>query len=175
MPPAPPLAVTRFALALGEGQQFTANSNQSFAVSPDGTQLVYVANNQLYLRSMSDLEARPVPGTQQTATPFIPVFSPDSRSIAFYSQVDRTIKKIAVSGGATVTICDLGSPTILGMTWDTGGIVFGQGAQGIMRVSADGGQPTVLVSVKDGELAHGPQVLPGWRVGAVHDRHGRHG
>ena len=57
---------SRFALALGEGQQFTVSNNQSLAVSPDGTRLVYVANNQLYLRSMSDLEARPIPGTQQT-------------------------------------------------------------------------------------------------------------
>ena len=51
---------------LGEGQQFTTNNGQSLAVSPDGTRLVYVANNQLYLRSLSDLEARPIPGTQQT-------------------------------------------------------------------------------------------------------------
>ena len=46
------------------------------------------------------------------------------------------------------------------MTWDTGGIVFGQ-AKGIMRVSANGGQPELLVSAKDGELMYGPQVLPG--------------
>ena len=47
------------------------------------------------------------------------------------------------------------------MTWDAGGIVFGQAGKGIMRVSANGGQPEVLVSVKDGELMYGPQVLPG--------------
>jgi serine/threonine-protein kinase len=46
------------------------------------------------------------------------------------------------------------------MNWDSGGIVFGQ-AKGIMRVSANGGQPEVVVSVKDGELMYGPQVLPG--------------
>ena len=63
--PTPPLTVSRFTFALGEGQQFRVVNTQSLAVSPDGTQLVYVANNQLYLRSMSDLEARPIPGTQQ--------------------------------------------------------------------------------------------------------------
>ena len=47
------------------------------------------------------------------------------------------------------------------MSWDADGIVFGQGSKGIMRVSANGGQPELLASVKDGELAHGPQVLPG--------------
>ena len=91
--PTPPLTVSRFALALGEGQQFTVGNNQRLAVSPDGTRLVYVANNQLYLRSMSDLEARPMPGTQQTPTPYGPVFSPDGQSIAFVSQRDGAIKK----------------------------------------------------------------------------------
>jgi Tol biopolymer transport system component len=153
--PSSPLAVTRFALALGEGQQLGSNP-QTLAISPNGTMLVYVANAQLYLRSMSDLEARPIPGTQQN--PVNPVFSPDGRSIAFFA--DRTIKKIAVSGGTAVTICPAG-PLFYGMTWDSGGIIFGQGAKGIMRVSANGGQPTVLVSVRDGELAHGPQALPG--------------
>ena len=61
--PTPPSPVTRFAFTLGEGQRFTTNNVQSVAISPDGARLVYVANDQLYLRSMSDLEARPIPGT----------------------------------------------------------------------------------------------------------------
>jgi serine/threonine protein kinase/Tol biopolymer transport system component len=163
-PSPPPLTVSRFTFALGEGQQFGVINNQTLAVSPDGTRLVYVANTQLYLRSMSDLEARPIPGTQQPPgqPPFNPVFSPDGQSIAFYSQADRAVKKIAVSGGAAVTICPVADENarVLGMTWDTGGIVFGL-VNGILRVSANGGEPEVLVSVKDGEVMYGPQVLPG--------------
>ena len=154
--PPPALAVSRFAFALGEGQQLPNGNRERLAVSPDGTLLVYAANNQLYLRSMSDLEPRPIPGTQQT--PVEPAFSPDGRSIAFYAQVDDTIKKIAVSGGAAVTICPADVP--FGLRWNTDGIVFGQGSKGIMRVSANGGRPEVLVSVKNGEVAYGPQVLP---------------
>jgi serine/threonine-protein kinase len=159
--PTPPLAVTSFALALGEGQQITVVNNQTLAVSPDGTRLVYVANYQLYLRSMSDLEARPIPGTQQPTSPLAAVFSPDGQSIAFFSQGDRAVKKIAVSGGAAVTICPVDEIRVMGMTWDAGGIVFGQTSKGILRVSENGGQPEVLVSAKDGELLYGPQVLPG--------------
>ena len=161
--PTPPLAISRFTLALPEGQQFGGVINsQSLALSPDGTRLVYVANRDLYLRSMSDLEARPIPGARvRNGAPFDPVFSPDGQSIAFFSQVDRAVKKIAVSGGAADTICQVDdAPRVLGMTWDAGGIVFGL-AKGIMRVSANGGQPEVLVSAKDGELVYGPQVLPG--------------
>jgi hypothetical protein len=160
--PSPPVAVTRFPLALGEGQQFAvAANNQSLAVSPDGTRLVYVANNQLYLRSMSDLEARPIPGTQQTLSLFNPTFSPDSGSIAFSSQMDKALKKISVSGGAAVTICPLDAQAALGMSWDASGIVFGQNGKGIMRVSPNGGRPEVLVSAKEGEVMYGPQLLPG--------------
>jgi serine/threonine-protein kinase len=48
------------------------------------------------------------------------------------------------------------------MSWDTDEtIVFGQGARGIMRVSANGGKPEQLVSLNPGELANAPQLLPG--------------
>jgi hypothetical protein len=101
-PAAPPSPVTRFPLALGEGQHFSTPGDQSLTVSPDGTKLVYVANNQLYRRLLSDLEARSIPGTQQAL--HTPVFAPDGQSIAFVSAVDRAVKKIAVSGGAAVTL-----------------------------------------------------------------------
>jgi hypothetical protein len=58
-----------------------------------------------------------------------------------------------------VTICQAANP--FGMSWDHDGILFGQGSEGIMRVSANGGTPERLVAVKSGELAHGPQMLPG--------------
>jgi serine/threonine-protein kinase len=159
--PVPPLAVTRFPLALGEGQQFSVTNNQVLAASPDGTRLVYVANNQLHLRPMSDVEARPIPGTEQTPPPFTPVFSPDSQSIAFYSQAERAIKKVDVNGGAVVTICPTDAQSFGRMNWDTSGIVFNQAGRGIMRVSANGGQPAVLVNITEGEVGYGPQVLPG--------------
>ncbi len=39
-------------------------------------------------------------------------------------------------------------------------IVIGQGVQGIVRVSANGGRPETIVKVEKGEVAHGPQMLP---------------
>jgi dipeptidyl aminopeptidase/acylaminoacyl peptidase len=48
------------------------------------------------------------------------------------------------------------------MSWGTdGAIVFGQGPDGIRRVPATGGNPETIVTVKPGELAHGPTILPG--------------
>jgi serine/threonine-protein kinase len=157
--PAPPLPVTRFALALPAGQLLNANGGgHSLALSPDGARLAYVAA-RLYLRSMSELDVKAMPGTERYLGVREPVFSPDGASIAFYALVDQTLKKATVTGDTVRTICQADSPT--GITWGSDGIVFGQGRKGIMRVSADGGTPEVLVRVKDGEVAQAPQILPG--------------
>jgi serine/threonine-protein kinase len=128
------------------------------AISPDGTQIVYTANQRLWLRSMSEVEARPIGGIDASSAVINPVFSPDGRSIAYYAAGDLTIKKIAVTGGAPVTLCPADNP--FGMSWARDGILFSQGVKGIMRVADTGGKPEVIIRVKSGELAHGPQLLP---------------
>jgi eukaryotic-like serine/threonine-protein kinase len=150
--------VTRFSISLGEDQPL--QGRPSLAISPDGTQLVYAANRRLYLRSMSELEGRPIAGTESVPVTS-PVFSPDGRSIAFWSGNDGALKRVAVSGGRAITICQANDP--LGMTWSTDGLLFGQSQHGIMRVPAAGGTPEVVVSVNPGETAFAPQVLPGGR------------
>src|SRR5262249_33461611 len=55
--------VGRFAVSLPDGQTFPNGTRTMIAISPDGSQIVYVANSQLYLRALSDLEPRPIPGT----------------------------------------------------------------------------------------------------------------
>jgi eukaryotic-like serine/threonine-protein kinase len=151
--------ITRFQFALAEGQNFSAQSRTELAISRDGTQIVYEANRQLYQRLMSELEARPVSGSLVTTGLVNPVFSPDGRSVAFWSASEAAVKKIQVGGGATVTLCP--AAVVFGMTWGEDGIVFAEQGKGILRVSENGGTPEVLVSLKGPELAQGPQVLPG--------------
>jgi serine/threonine-protein kinase len=159
----PRQVVTRFSYRLPEGQAFQNTGRQAIAISPDGTEILYVAAQRLQLRSLSEAEAKPIPGVEVTLGEGTnPVFSPDGRSIAFRSGVDGTLKKVDVRGGAAVTICPTGP--LLGISWDADGILFGETGKGIMRVSPTGGQPELLVSVKNGELAHGPQMLPGRRA-----------
>ncbi len=158
--PAAALPLTRFPVTLAEGQTFTNTGRMVVAISPDGSQMVYVANQRLYHRAMSELEARPIPGTETWQGASNPVFSPDGRSLVFYAVSDQTLKKIAVTGGAAVTLCPVDN-AIFGMSWGEDGIAFGQGDKGILRVSENGGKPELLVSVETGEFAHGPQVLPG--------------
>jgi serine/threonine protein kinase len=151
--------VTRFPLVLPSDQTFTNPGRQMIAISPDGTQIVYTANQRLWLRSMSDVEARPIGGIDGSYAVINPVFSPDGRSIAFFSGGDGTLKKIAVTGGAAVTLCRA-EVVPLGVSWTRDAILFGQGLKGIMRVADTGGKPEVIVHVKNGEIAHGPQLLP---------------
>ena len=152
--PVPAASVTRLAFTLSEGQQLSAN-RQALALSPDGTRIVYAANSRLYLRSMSDFEATAIPG----ASPAInPVFSPDGQSLVFYAEA--ALKRIAISGGAPTTICQVGSGPF-GISWDSSGILFSSAGTAIMRVSPDGGKPELLVDLSNTEdLASGPQLLP---------------
>jgi hypothetical protein len=160
--PSPPLLVTRSRFVLPEGQQFTHDYRQLVGLSPDGTQMAYVANLRLFLRRLSELEARPIQGTESAAGPSsttTPVFSPDERSLAYF---DGAFKRISTDGGAAVTLCQ-GDPPV-GMSWSEDFIVFGQGPKGILQVPANGGRPELLVLVEGGELASEPQMLPGNRV-----------
>jgi eukaryotic-like serine/threonine-protein kinase len=160
--PSPPLLVTRSRFVLPEGQQFTHDYRQLVGLSPDGTQMAYVANLRLFLRRLSELEARPIQGTESAAGPSsttTPVFSPDGRSVAYF---DGAFKRISTEGGAAVTLCQ-GDPPV-GMSWSEDFIVFGQGPKGILQVPANGGRPEQLVMVEAGELASEPQLLPRNRV-----------
>ena len=133
--PSPTLTVTRFPFILPEGQAFPplGGLGHLVAMSSDGAQMVYVATPgpQLYLRSMSQLDVNAIAGTDLYEGVSEPVFSPDGRSIAFFARADRTLKRIAVTGGAAVTICAVDSTSgMSGMSWGPDGIVFGEGTRG---------------------------------------------
>jgi eukaryotic-like serine/threonine-protein kinase len=158
---ADPQPLLRFALAssttvapLGAGV-----GRHVLAISPQGTHLVYWADNQLYLRAMNRLdEPLAIRGTEDAREPF---FSPDGQWIGF--QQEGKLKRVSVNGGAPVVLGDARNPW--GVSWDIDGLIrYGQGAQGIWQVSASGGTPTRLIAVGEGESAHGPQLLPdgGW-------------
>ena len=53
------------------------------------------------------------------------------------------------------------TPDVFGLTWDRDGLLYSSGSEGIYRVSPNGGTPRRVVTLHDGEWAHGPQMLPG--------------
>ncbi len=154
-------SATRFEYVLPEGQQLEVTQPQRpvIATSPDGRSFVYQTTEGLYLRSMGTLEARLIPGTKEgLITPF---FSPDGQWVGYFvptGQANGQLKKIAVSGGGAVILCAATNP--FGASWTPDNtILFGQRA-GIMRVSANGGTPALIIQAGESEQMYGPQLLP---------------
>ena len=156
--PAPePDLVTRFSYELLETQELQVPSTSLVAFSPDGSQFVYNTVEGLYVRSANEFDARLILGADVNVRN--PVFSPNGEWLVYYTGIGDELKKIAVSGGAPVVLCDASVP--FGMSWsndDT--IVFGQ-PEGIMVVSANGGTPQLIVSAQEEEQVDSPQLLPG--------------
>ncbi|HJU43807.1 MAG TPA: protein kinase, partial [Vicinamibacterales bacterium] len=157
--------VVRFSMTLPEDFEFTRSSSRMIDVSRDGSQIVYLGDGQLYLRSLASGATRVLRGTVgvDPATPF---FSPDGEWVAFYSVTDGAVKKIAVSGGTSMTICPLGMgvPQFQGGAWEGNTIYFAQHGKGILAVPADGGEPTVVAAVEPNQSVFGPAFLPGGRT-----------
>lgn len=158
--PASTPAVIRFSFPLPGNQQFAAGTTRHLvAIAPDASKIVYVAENRLFVRVMGELDRRALPGLDASQGVTTPVFSPDGQSIAFWSAGDQALMKTGVAGGVPVRLCPSGNP--YGMSWSETGIVFALAAEGILKVSANGGTPEVLVRVNAGEQAQSPQLLPG--------------
>jgi len=160
MPPA------RFLVALPPTAQLAGLDFPSVAIAPDGSRFAYVGSRggqtQLFLRSMNAVEPVPVAGTTNAVGPF---FSPDSEWIAFFA--DGQLKKVAVSGGAPITLCE--APVGLGGSWSRGDmIVFAATTgSGLSQVPASGGTPqrVTMLDVAKGEFSHRwPEWLPDGRT-----------
>jgi serine/threonine protein kinase/Tol biopolymer transport system component len=134
------------------------------AVSPDGNRIAIVATradgkSQLWVRSLDTLTAQSLAGTDGAFQPF---WSPDGRFLGFFA--DGKLKKIEVSGGPSITLCDAPDPR--SGTWNRDGvIVFGPTPTSpLQRVSAAGGLPTTATTLGQGESVHmRPFFLPDGR------------
>jgi serine/threonine protein kinase len=154
--PTEPRQVVRFEYNLPESQQLANLSMAVIAISPDGKQFIYSTTKGIYLRSVDELAAKIIPGTEENTAE--PLFSPDGKWIGYYSITDKKWKKIPVSGGAPVVLCDANAP--LNASWgadDT--IVYSENGKGIMRISANGGTPELIVK-QIGVFLTDPQILP---------------
>ena len=165
MKPSSPTAsgpVSRIAITLPPGHAFAAfEGGVSVALSPDGTRLAYVARQgglqQVYMRSLEGLDAKPVSGSEGGVEPF---FSPDSQWLGFFA--GGKLKKISVGGGEALSIADASDPR--GASWGSDGkIVFVPRRSGtLLQVSAAGGTPQPFTQMLGNETSHRwPEILPG--------------
>ena len=135
-------------------------------LSADGRRIVYLANGPdgksvLWVRSLDSMAAMLLKGTEGAMFPF---WSPDGRAIGFFA--GGKLRRIDVSGGPPVNVCDasLGA----GGSWAADGtIIFSpHSTSPLFRVPASGGQPLQVTSLDDlrKEARHySPQLLPDGR------------
>jgi Tol biopolymer transport system component len=154
----PQLRVTRLDVATPA----TADPT-SFALSPDGRQLVFVARgeqgSQVWRRALDQTVAEPLPGTIGATFPF---WAPDGRAIGFFA--DGKLKRLDLDGGTAQALAEAASAR--GGTWSRGGIiVFAPTITGgLMQVAATGGVPSAVTQRAAGEGSHRfPAFLPDGR------------
>ena len=117
--------------------------------------------NLLWVRSLDTLTAQSLAGTDDAASPF---WSPDSRYLGFFA--GGKLKKIDVSGGPPITLCD--APTGQGGAWSRDGVIVFEAIttanSALQKVSAAGGTPTAAVVLAEGEIrSQRPFFLPDGR------------
>ena len=157
---APP-STKRFLIQTPADQRLdTAGINRDIFLSPDGKNLVLKIRNsdlenELQLRPMDDPEGTLIRGTERASEAF---FSPNSEWIAFFA--DLQLKKVSLSGGVPITLCEVSDNTAQG-SWGQGDtIIFGDNNQ-LFRVSSNGGKPEELIGGGEGVGAYRyPQILP---------------
>ena len=131
-------------------------------VSPDGSRVVFVANNsdghrELWVRSFETGKPELLTGTEDAAAPF---WSPDSRSIGYFA--NGKLYKIDVAHGRPQQLCDVRENG--GGAWNRDGVILFGGPEGLERVPVQGGTPTLATKVDAKEEAHRwPYFLPDGR------------
>jgi hypothetical protein len=145
------------------GQSWTS----PFALSPDGSTLVFVAQvgdtTGLYRRSLNSFDANAIAGTENGNSPF---FSPDGERIGFVT-LDGTLKQVALSGTSPRTLGHVAG-SLTGASWGPDDVIVfaGSGFEGLRAVPAAGGTPTVLTKLDAGDetMYRWPHHLPDGRT-----------
>jgi Tol biopolymer transport system component len=156
-----PQPVTRTTINLPPGRQLAGlDQGSAVALSGDGSYLAYIASQngaqQIYLRPMNSLQAKPIAGTEGAVSPF---FSPDDRWLGFFA--DGNLRKIYVSGGAALDLAEAPKPA--GAAWSSAGLIaFAPKPMGpIQQIVPSGGSVQPLTRLRGVEFSHRwPAFLP---------------
>jgi len=146
--PEPAPGVARYGLAFPPGQELTNVTQQSFALAPDGSWIVYdgpaESGPQLWIKRRDEYAATPLTGTNNQGGS-APAVSPDGEWIVF--TVGGQLRKVPRGGGSAITVADSVSTTTRGVAWlDDGTIVYRDAENRLRRVPDVGGEAEIVWS-----------------------------
>jgi serine/threonine-protein kinase len=154
--PGPTLRVERFVAPFGDAQEPPFNRADAFALSPDGSAMVYRGQGegqgppQLWARRWDELEPSPI---YETGMGTRPTFSPDGQEVAFVLRDE--IQVASIQGGSLRTLGTGSWPH-----WGRDGYVYAASGEAVVRVRPTGGAAdTVMLSAGGDARLH--DVLPG--------------
>ena len=143
-PPPGDVISRRIVIPVPTGQQLSIPQRRAFpfALSPDGSLLVYAAvregRTSLYLRPLDDFESTELAGTEGAKQPF---FSWDGTQIGFFA--DGQLQRVPVDGGAPFQITEV--PDVPeGASWGPNDTIVYSARTELLKVSAAGGEPEPL-------------------------------
>jgi Tol biopolymer transport system component len=162
---APAREMTRFEIPPPPEQSFGIY----LAVSPDGRKVAFTGQGsdgiiRLWVRDLSTLEARLLPGTEIGSGFGSPFWSPDGRFLA-YSDGTRLKKVDATGASPPVTITEIRGGAVGLGAWSTAGIIIfgGRGGGPLRQVSENGGTATAVTQISGNDFHAFPCFLPGGR------------
>ena len=136
--------VGRFTIPAALNERANSLGLSTLGISPDGRTLVYAGlgadgQQQLMLRSLDDITARPLPETTDATNP---IFSPDGRWVAFIRS--NQLFKIATDGTRPQMLASVPG-TFGGMSWSSTGVIVLSGNAGLFTIPEAGGQPREIL------------------------------
>ena len=153
VPPPEPLRISADLGAAAPMAPFNVQFGDAAAISPDCAVLAFIAQEddrdpQLYVRRLNELHAEPLLGTDNALRSVL--FTRRTGGVGFFA--GGKLKKIAVTGGAAVTLADALSSR--GGAWsDDDTIVFSPDqttGTHLLRISSAGGTAEPLTSLAEG-------------------------
>ena len=189
----PAQGLTRLSLNVEPGQYLSSGfwleqrvglqrpSRNSFVLSPDGLNLVYVASDgdttRLYRRRLDQAQATPIPESEGASSAF---FAPDGESVGFvvelplevgqfagplpgFPSADTELKRMSMESGEVRTIATSGGEFApLGASWTERDTILLSSGEAIYEVPANGGSLSPLTSLESAESARlmYPELLP---------------
>lgn len=155
--------IRRFTITLPEDQVLSfqtssyANRRPAFALSPDGSRLVYVAQEgqtaRIFERRIDSFESRQIAGTEGASSPF---FSPDGQSVGFFA--NNKLKTVSLLGGEPTNISS--ANFYYRGSWGSDGMIYTTVGGKLARVPVSGGEPELLLVDSEPLKAGNLQILP---------------